>query len=182
MLSIEKLLVASTVLLLNLREAVALQSASFLPIVNGGVYKKEYEFAVNTSVEYVFLYPTNNVSINCFQCRSYSICDRNLLFVQVTWKQSVRIDVESNATHDVPLLVVVRQKRGLLSWQIPLVVDSIYFNDLSYNKTSRTLCSTKYYRSEPDEEEFLTVSLSTASHVNILFKLNVTEDPYFYLR
>ncbi|XP_076686693.1 SID1 transmembrane family member 1 [Andrena cerasifolii] len=159
MLSIEKLLVASTVLLLNLHEAIALQSASFLPIVNGGVYKKEYEFAVNTSVEYVFLYPTNNI----------------------TWKQSVRIDVESNATHYEPLLVVVRQKRGLLSWQIPLVVDSMYFNDLSYNKTSRTLCSTKYYRSEPDEEEFLTVSLSTGSHVNILFKLNVTEDPRFYL-
>ncbi|KZC10355.1 SID1 transmembrane family member 1 [Dufourea novaeangliae] len=97
--------------------------------------------------------------------------------------ETARIDVESNATHDLPLIVVVRQKRGILSWQIPLVVNNMYFNDLTYNKTSRTLCSTKEYRNEPGaQEEFVTVSLSTASHINIAFTLIVTEDFHFYLR
>lgn len=79
--------------------------------------------------------------------------------------------------------MVVRQKREILSWQIPLVVQSAYFDDLAYNKTSQTLCSTNYNQSRlEEEEEFITVSLSTANYQNISFKLNMTKQYDFYIR
>lgn len=79
--------------------------------------------------------------------------------------------------------MVVRQKREILSWQIPLVVNSMYFDDLAYNKTSQTLCSINYNQSGLEEEkEFITVSLSTANYQNILFKLNMTKQYDFYIR
>lgn len=96
--------------------------------------------------------------------------------------ETARIEVESNATYDLPLIVVARQMRGILSWTIPDVVESMNFDDLAYNKTGRTLCSTKDYRSEIEYQEFVTVSLSTASYKNISFKLNVTQDSQYYLR
>ncbi|CAL7951792.1 unnamed protein product [Xylocopa violacea] len=160
MLSMQNILMATTLLLLfNPHEVIPLQSLSFSPIVVEAEYKKEYELVINNTVEYVFLYPTNNMSL----------------------METARIEVESNATCDLPLIVIVRQKREILSWQIPLVVNSIYFSDLIYNKTSRTLCSSKYYRGQLDDEEFLTVSLSTANHKNISFKLNMTQEHHFYL-
>jgi len=83
----------------------------------------------------------------------------------------------------LPLIVVVRQTTGILSWQIPLLVESTDLNSVTYNKTSRTLCSTKYYRYAPkDEEEFVIVDISTASHENISFTLSVVEVKDFYLR
>ncbi|XP_076239058.1 SID1 transmembrane family member 1 [Calliopsis andreniformis] len=158
---IRRVIALHTILLLfNFYNVIALKTVSFSSIVIDAEYGKEYKFAVNKTIEYIFLYYTNNV----------------------TWTEAARIDVESNATHDLPLIVVARQKRGILSWQIPLVVNSMYFNKQFYNKTSRTLCSTKYYSSEPDdEEEFVTVSISTSSYKNISFGLNMTEDSHFYL-
>ncbi|XP_031827510.1 SID1 transmembrane family member 1 isoform X2 [Nomia melanderi] len=162
MLNIQRVLTLTSLLLIfNSYKTVATRNLSFTPIVIEGAYEKQYELVINTTVEYVFLYRTNNV----------------------TWMQTARINVESNATHNLPLIVVVRGKKETLSWQIPLVVNSMYFNELTYNKTSRTLCSTKdYQNAQGDTEEFVTISLSTASYNNISFKLNVTEDFHFYLR
>ncbi|XP_060828615.1 SID1 transmembrane family member 1-like [Bombus pascuorum] len=157
MLSIQRILTVFALLLsFNLHQVIPFQTLSFSPIVIVAEYKKEYQYVINTTVEYVFLYPVNNVT--------------------------ARIVVESNATTDLPLIVVVRQKREILSWQIPLVVQSAYFNDLAYNKTSQTLCSTNYNQSRlEEEEEFITVSLSTANYQNISFKLNMTKQYDFYI-
>ncbi|XP_078051216.1 SID1 transmembrane family member 1 [Augochlora pura] len=163
MLDVQRILTVATVLLMfNACDVIHARNLSFTPIVTDAEYGKAYEFIINTTVEYVFLYHTDNV----------------------TWMETSRIDVESNATHDRPLIVVVRQKRQILSWEIPLVVTSNYFNNVAYNKTSRTLCSTKNYEGEYEEgdEEFITVSISTASHKNIFYRLNVTKDLDFYLR
>ncbi|XP_033325019.2 SID1 transmembrane family member 1 [Megalopta genalis] len=163
MLDIQRILTVTTVLLVvNACDAIHTQNLSFTPIVTEAEYGKVYELVINTTVEYVFLYRTDNA----------------------TWMETARINVESDASHDRPLIVVVRQKRQILSWQIPLVVTSKYFDSVAYNKTSRTLCSTKDYEAEYGEgdEEFITVSISTASHKNISFKLNVTQDLHFYLR
>ncbi|XP_046145976.1 SID1 transmembrane family member 1-like isoform X1 [Osmia bicornis bicornis] len=161
MSNMQKILTVIGVLIsIHLSTVISLMSLSFSPIVINGEYKTEYQLTINNTVEYVFLYPTNNVTV----------------------METARLEVESNATTDVPLIVVVRQKKGILSWQIPLVVNSMYFNDLAYNKTDRTLCSPKYYQSEAEnQDEFLTVSLSTGSHENILFKLNMTKVLHFYL-
>ncbi|KAK2580071.1 hypothetical protein KPH14_012354 [Odynerus spinipes] len=102
-----------------------------------------------------------------------------------TLLKTARIEVQSNATSNQPLIIVVRQDRGILSWQIPLVVESTHFSPLSYNKTSRTLCSTKYYKSSYhniDEQDFISVIVSTASHTNISFNLEVAEQTDFNIR
>ncbi|XP_017888453.1 SID1 transmembrane family member 1-like [Ceratina calcarata] len=160
MLNIQRSLVVLILFSFHFHEVILLQSSTLVPIVNPGIYKKEYQLIINNTVEYVLLYPTTNVTL----------------------METARIEVESNATHDQPLIVVVRQKREILSWQIPLVVNSMYFGEVEYNKTSRTLCSAKYYRSgSDDEEEFVAVTLSTVSHKNIFFKLNMTQEYHFYL-
>lgn len=97
--------------------------------------------------------------------------------------ETVRIEVERNATSNLPLIVVVRQKKEFLSWQIPLIVKSMYFNNSEYNKTSRTLCSTNYnHNGLKQEKEFMIISVSTTNHQNISFILNVTKEHNFYLR
>ncbi|KAG5327516.1 SIDT1 protein, partial [Pseudoatta argentina] len=96
--------------------------------------------------------------------------------------ETARITIESNATHSLPLIIVVRQTTGILSWQIPLLVNSADLDTVIYNKTSRTLCSTKYYRYAQNDDEHVIVGISTASHENITFSINVVEVMDFYLR
>jgi hypothetical protein len=51
--------------------------------------------------------------------------------------QVARVHVESTAAkEDFPLLVVVREQKAILSWQVPLVVQNLYM----YNSVGRTLC------------------------------------------
>lgn len=95
--------------------------------------------------------------------------------------ETARIKIESNATHSLPLIIVVRQTRGILSWQIPLLVNSVDLNTV-YNKTSRTLCSTKYYRYAQNDEKYVIVGISTASRDNVFFEISVAEVRDFYLR
>lgn len=96
--------------------------------------------------------------------------------------ETSRIEIESNATHNLPLIIVVRQTTGILSWQIPLVVTGADLNTVIYNKTSRTLCSTKYYRYAQNDEEYVIVGISTASRENIFFDLSMVKLTDFYLR
>ncbi|KAG7214138.1 hypothetical protein KM043_001492 [Ampulex compressa] len=136
-------------------------SPSLHPIVMPANFQQNYSLLVNSTVEYVFLYSATNISS----------------------MESTRIKVESNATHSLPLIVVVRQKNGLLSWQIPLTVKSMYFDIRYYNTTTRTLCAAKYYQEEPNDEseKFIAVSISTASPTNVSFNLNVVRVEDFYL-
>ncbi|XP_029169765.1 SID1 transmembrane family member 1-like [Nylanderia fulva] len=128
------------------------------PIVTQAKYGQSYPNIINASVEYVYLYPAANISL-----------------------ETARIKIESNATHSLPLIVIVRQTTGILSWQIPLLVESAD-SSVVYNKTSRTLCSTKYYRHAPkDDDAYVIVGISTASHKNISFNLSVVEVMDFYL-
>lgn len=65
MLIMQKILIVITLLLFNFHEVIPLQSQSFSSIVIMANYTA-YQFAININVEYVFLYPINNVSINIF--------------------------------------------------------------------------------------------------------------------
>ncbi|XP_014484274.1 PREDICTED: SID1 transmembrane family member 1-like isoform X2 [Dinoponera quadriceps] len=149
-----------TLLLLDTVLTVAPSSSSpsplppFSPIViPSAAYGQDYPFIINRTIEYVFLYPASNVPL-----------------------ETARIKIESNATHSFPLIIAVRQTTGILSWQIPLLVDSTGLNSVTYNKTSRTLCSTKYYRyAVKDPKDFIIVSISTASRTNVFFNLTVME-------
>ncbi|XP_071555084.1 SID1 transmembrane family member 1 isoform X1 [Temnothorax nylanderi] len=147
-------------LLLHTVRAVALSSTSpsFSPIVIQADYGINYTKTINATIEYVFLYPTSNISL-----------------------ETARIKIESNATHSLPLIIVVRQTTGILSWQIPLLVNGVNLDTVTYNKTSRTLCSTKYYRYAQNDEEYVIVGISTASRDNVFFQISVVEITDFYL-
>lgn len=67
MLSMQRILTVFALLLsFNLHQVIPFQTLSFSPIVIVAEYKKEYQYVINTTVEYVFLYPVNNVSMNNF--------------------------------------------------------------------------------------------------------------------
>lgn len=77
MLSFWRMLAVSTVLLLfNLHQVIPLESSSYLPIVIVSEYKKQYELVINNTMEYVFLYPVNNVSTD-------TIVEINALFYYI---------------------------------------------------------------------------------------------------
>ncbi|EGI61710.1 SID1 transmembrane family member 1, partial [Acromyrmex echinatior] len=149
----------TVLLLLDAVRAVNISSPSFSPIVVEAKYEHSYNETINSTVEYMFLYPASNVTL-----------------------ETARITIESNATHSLPLIIVVRQTTGILSWQIPLLVNSADLDTVIYNKTSRTLCSTKYYRYAQNDDEHVIVGISTASHENITFSISVVEVMDFYLR
>ncbi|XP_011060636.1 PREDICTED: SID1 transmembrane family member 1-like isoform X1 [Acromyrmex echinatior] len=148
----------TVLLLLDAVRAVNISSPSFSPIVVEAKYEHSYNETINSTVEYMFLYPASNVTL-----------------------ETARITIESNATHSLPLIIVVRQTTGILSWQIPLLVNSADLDTVIYNKTSRTLCSTKYYRYAQNDDEHVIVGISTASHENITFSISVVEVMDFYL-
>ncbi|KAM0733918.1 SID1 transmembrane family member 1 [Formica fusca] len=143
-------------LLFDIAASISSPSA-FSPIVINADYDQPEKNITNSAVEYVFLYRAADISL-----------------------ETAKIEIESNATHRFPLIVIVRQTTGILSWQIPLLVDGT--DSIIYNKTSRILCSTKYYRYAPkNKEEYVIVGISTASPENIFFELNVVKVEDFYL-
>jgi hypothetical protein len=99
---------------------------------------------------------------------------------------SVRIIVESqDAISNYPLSVVVKQKQGILSWEIPLLVQNKrLLNPIPYNLTSRTLCPSKYYKTIKltEMDEYVTITISTASLKNISFYLELRPIQNFYVQ
>lgn len=79
------------------------------------------------------------------------------------------------ADHIFPILLVVRQEKQVLSWQVPMVVKKREGMEV-YNSTARTLCYTPdeyiktYYRGAREKIKRFSISLSTSS----LRKLNIT--------
>ncbi|XP_033222891.1 SID1 transmembrane family member 2-like [Belonocnema kinseyi] len=128
-----------------------LSSSMLPPTIEEANYNKSYTKLVNSTTDYIFVYKRNKNS----------------------FLQEARVTVESNATADFPLSIVVKQKGGILFWQIPLI------ENLEYGSASRTLCS---LNSDSSEEEPITVSLSTASSINISFRLIALPLNNFYVR
>lgn len=102
--------------------------------------------------------------------------------------EKARIKVTSeNATHESPLIIVVIQKQGILSWQIPYTIQSQStdgMKSLTYDSTTRTLCSTDNsvgQEFDNSSEEFVKVSISTASRTNISFEIVMTFVTDFYI-
>ncbi|XP_034934611.1 SID1 transmembrane family member 2-like [Chelonus insularis] len=134
---------------------------SLYPEVIPADYETSYIKIINSSVEYVFLYSETQIN------------------------ESARINVESNATIEDPLLVVVKQRVGILSWQIPLLVERNNSIPQLFHKTSRTLCSSRDYRSnlEPlkGDRDTIVVSIFTGSDSSVSFNLTVDLEDDFYL-
>jgi hypothetical protein len=83
-----------------------------------GTYSKTMSFRFNQTTEHVLVFPTSQ-SMYPYRISAWS----------------------SNATVECPVLLVVRQEREVLSWQIPFVVDtSTRDGVVHFHNTSRTLC------------------------------------------
>ncbi|XP_040281911.1 SID1 transmembrane family member 2 isoform X2 [Bufo bufo] len=79
-----------------------------------------------------------------------------------------------------PLLFVVRQKEGLMSFQVPLTLRGLYQRNYQYKDVGRTLCQPPT-RAEAKTESFF-VDVSTLSEKNATYYLRVTHVESFVLR
>lgn len=83
-----------------------------------GNYSQVMQFSFNQSSEIVLVFPTSD-SIYPYRIKA--------------WSGSAKVEN--------PVLVVVRQEREVLSWQVPFVVDtSTRDGFVHFHNTSRTLC------------------------------------------
>ncbi|XP_059480473.1 SID1 transmembrane family member 1-like [Neocloeon triangulifer] len=125
-------------------------AADLTAIVINSQLGEKYLQEVNSTAEIIFLF--SNVS-------------------QVSSKSPARISVESKeANYESPVLVVVRQQRGVLSWQIPYATERG-----SYTLVSRTLCPSSLFEvvTGDGSQENLIVSVSSSSHKNVNFTVSV---------
>ncbi|KDR19041.1 SID1 transmembrane family member 1-like [Zootermopsis nevadensis] len=140
------------------------ERSNIVPIVLNGTYGKVYLEEVNNAVEYIF----------------------EFMNLQVSPTQPARIMVECNSSNRTyPVMVVVQQQKGVLSWQLPLVVES-RTHLFQYSRTSRTLCPDNNYYSPHHQgvgrTNVVTVSVSTASPYNVTFSLCVGQEDNFSVK
>lgn len=122
-------------------------------------YSKNFIGHINRSVEYILIYSG------------------------LIEKYPLRVEIESfNATKNIPLMVVARQPGELLSWSMPIQVESDS-GTLQYNKTSRTLCKelNDDIKGVPKVENPI-ISISTSSVKNISFKIKVDYQRNFFIK
>lgn len=91
--------------------------------------------------------------------------------------------VSRDATLADPLTIVVRQKRDIISWQIPLVVRGSTSVVHKYSAVNRTLCPTTQvwteYTLEGNSDDSLYVTVSTSSYQKVSFQLMVFRQEEF---
>lgn len=126
------------------------------PRVCKGELGVTYNLKLNTSLEYIFEYTKE----------------------KDFYAQPARVTVESgDANRTYPIIIVVQQQKSVLSWQLPLIVESQSYM-FEYNRTSRTLCQD--YDSKNDsvdqENDLIVISVSTRSPYSQSFSLTVTSE------
>ncbi|KAB7506706.1 SID1 transmembrane family member 1 [Armadillidium nasatum] len=126
------------------------------PYVISSDFSKEYTVQVNRSTEYIFEYVYNTSHVK-----------RKALRVTVHCPSSI-------STY--PLLVVVRQQKEVLSWQLPLPPPPNSFAVEKYKKISRTLCKEedkRQLRDSLDATQRLFIDVTTSSPVYLNFSVEV---------
>ncbi|XP_025405306.1 SID1 transmembrane family member 1-like [Sipha flava] len=119
------------------------------PIVEKLKYTHEYERSINSNISYLFLYDYLPDSI------------LKPPRIKVTLKESV-----NNSIVD-PLIVVVRHRSGVISWQLPYIERQ---QEISFYKAAHILCPSL---SASNNQSEIVVSLSTNSLRNITFLILV---------
>uniref|UniRef100_A0ABD2X204 SID1 transmembrane family member 1 n=1 Tax=Trichogramma kaykai TaxID=54128 RepID=A0ABD2X204_9HYME len=154
------------VLVFSHTSSCLITNLNLYPTIISATFDLPYEREVDNQREYIFIYAEEDIKNT----------------------EGSKLTVESeDATLENPLIVVVRQKSGVLSWQVPLLPDigeNVDSADFS-NKTSRTLCPSHHYkaiRNSTDVDKYATVTISTDSPKTISFKLRLSRLTDFYLR
>ena len=94
--------------------------------------------------------------------------------------------VESDTSDSsVPVLVVVRHQTGVLSWQLPMLIqDQESEATVVYTAVNRTICPEEIW-SKPGVLDFsdhrVTISISTASESAVPFSMSLYLEPEYII-
>ncbi|NP_001152891.1 SID1 transmembrane family member 1 isoform 1 precursor [Mus musculus] len=95
---------------------------------------------------------------------------------------AVRVHVNSSSDNlDYPVLVVVRQQKEVLSWQVPLLFQGLYQRSYNYQEVSRTLCPSKATNETGPLEQLIFVDVASMAPHGAHYKLLVTKIKHFQL-
>ncbi|XP_035963068.1 SID1 transmembrane family member 1 isoform X3 [Halichoerus grypus] len=96
---------------------------------------------------------------------------------------AVRVYVNSSSENlDYPVLVVVRQQKGVLSWQVPLLFQGLYQRSYNYQEVSRTLCPSEATNETGPLEQLVIVDVASMAPLGAQYKLLVTKITHFQLQ
>ncbi|KAM5281884.1 SID1 transmembrane family member 1 isoform 2-T2 [Ctenodactylus gundi] len=96
---------------------------------------------------------------------------------------AVRVYVNSSSENlDYPVLVVVRQQKEVLSWQVPLLFQGLYQRSYNYQEVSRTLCPSKATNETGPLKQLIFVDVASMAPLGAHYKLLVTKIKHFQLR
>ncbi|XP_040836404.1 SID1 transmembrane family member 1 isoform X5 [Ochotona curzoniae] len=96
---------------------------------------------------------------------------------------AVRVHVNSSSENlDYPVLVVVRQQKQVLSWQVPLPFQGLYQKSYNYQQVSRTLCPSEATNETGPLTQLIFVDVASMAPLGAHYKLLVTKLKDFQLR
>ncbi|XP_019303946.2 SID1 transmembrane family member 1 isoform X3 [Panthera pardus] len=96
---------------------------------------------------------------------------------------AVRVYVNSSSENlDYPVLVVVRQQKAVLSWQVPLLFQGLYQRSYNYQEVSRTLCPSEATNETGPLEQLIFVDVASMAPLGAPYKLLVTKIQHFQLQ
>ncbi|XP_041887101.1 SID1 transmembrane family member 1 isoform X1 [Corvus kubaryi] len=95
---------------------------------------------------------------------------------------AVRVYVNSSSENlQYPVLFVVRQQKGVLSWQVPLIFRGLYQRTYNYQEVSRTLCPSEPTPETRPSDQIIFVDVASMAPFNIAYELLVTRLENFQL-
>ncbi|XP_067402078.1 SID1 transmembrane family member 1 isoform X2 [Emydura macquarii macquarii] len=95
---------------------------------------------------------------------------------------AVRVYVKSDSEDlQYPILFVVRQQKGVLSWQVPLIFRGLYQRTYNYQEVSRTLCPSEPTPETGPSEQIIFVDVASMALFDIEYELLVTRLKSFQL-
>ncbi|XP_027724173.1 SID1 transmembrane family member 1 isoform X1 [Vombatus ursinus] len=96
---------------------------------------------------------------------------------------AVRVYVNSSSENlKYPVLFVVRQQKGVLSWQVPLLFRGLYQRTYNYQEVSRTLCPSEPTNETRPSEQLIFVDVASMAPRGARYNLLVTKIKNFQLQ
>ncbi|XP_075448970.1 SID1 transmembrane family member 1 isoform X2 [Ascaphus truei] len=88
---------------------------------------------------------------------------------------ALRVFVSSNSDDlQFPVLFVVRQQKGVLSWQVPLIFRGYYQRTYTYQDVNRTLCPLESEGEAEPLEQFIYIDVASMAPFSVQYQLMVT--------
>ncbi|XP_040278800.1 SID1 transmembrane family member 1 [Bufo bufo] len=96
---------------------------------------------------------------------------------------ALRVSVRSNSDDlEFPVLFVVRQQKGVLSWQVPLVFRGYNQRTYTYQDVGRTLCPIDPESQTPTSQQLLYIDIASMAPTSVQYELVVRRLANFELQ